>query len=303
MKKRFVAKKRSKFLKIKFILWLIVVIFSFWIVFSFLVRRALGDFFGKDSTQTLLIESGVSQKKFSSFNLLSAEEILNLSLYRRIKTNTNKIIESFTVDDKNNNVNPKIYIYNTHEGETYESSLLEAYNISYTVKTASYILRDYLEDYGIPCFVETESISAFLNSNGLTYKDSYKASRFYANKRLNEYASIEYLIDVHRDSANSTVTTVQIDGVSYAKIMFVIGLNNSNYETNLAHAEILSDRMGDLSRGISKKSGTNVNGVYNQDLNGNSILIEIGGVDNTIEEIDNTLKVLSRVIFEYISEV
>ena len=42
--------------------------------------------------------------------------------------------------------------------------------------------------------------------------------------------------------------------------------------------------------------------IFNQDLSPRAILIELGGVDNNLEEINNTLKVLSEVLYEYIKE-
>ena len=42
--------------------------------------------------------------------------------------------------------------------------------------------------------------------------------------------------------------------------------------------------------------------IFNQDLSPRAILIELGGVDNTLDEINNTLKVISEVLNEYIIE-
>ena len=44
----------------------------------------------------------------------------------------------------------------------------------------------------------------------------------------------------------------------------------------------------------------NVNGIYNQDLSPNTLLIEVGGVDNTIEEVYNTIEALANVLNKYI---
>ena len=57
-----------------------------------------------------------------------------------------------------------------------------------------------------------------------------------------------------------------------------------------------------LSRGISYKLGPSKYGVYNQNLNGKSVLIEIGGYENKIEEVNNTVEVLSKVISEVVKE-
>jgi len=40
------------------------------------------------------------------------------------------------------------------------------------------------------------------------------------------------------------------------------------------------------------------NGLYNQDLSPNSLLIEVGGVDNTFEEMNRTLEVFADVFSE-----
>ena len=46
-----------------------------------------------------------------------------------------------------------------------------------------------------------------------------------------------------------------------------------------------------------------MDGIYNQDVDKNCISIEIGGVDNTIEEVYNTLEVLSNVLTKFVGEV
>ena len=57
-----------------------------------------------------------------------------------------------------------------------------------------------------------------------------------------------------------------------------------------------------LNRGILQKQGPKVNGVYNEDFSNRTILIEVGGENNTIDEVYNTVDVLSEVISEYIKE-
>jgi len=51
-----------------------------------------------------------------------------------------------------------------------------------------------------------------------------------------------------------------------------------------------------------KKQGYGVNGIYNQDLKSNVILIEIGGHENNIDEVNNTLDLVSLAIKEYLNE-
>lgn len=49
-----------------------------------------------------------------------------------------------------------------------------------------------------------------------------------------------------------------------------------------------------------QKKGSGVNGIYNQDFHPNTILLELGGPENTLEEINNTLKVFSDILSDYI---
>lgn len=42
--------------------------------------------------------------------------------------------------------------------------------------------------------------------------------------------------------------------------------------------------------------------IFNQDLSSHAILLEVGGVDNTIEEVNNTMQVIAEVLNEYINE-
>ena len=92
-------------------------------------------------------------------------------------------------------------------------------------------------------------------------------------------------------------------GKSYAKIAFVIGRNNPNYEKNAALAnklhQAIEKKYPGLSRGVMKQGGAGHNGVYNQDLSSNALLIEIGGVDNTFEEMYLTVDVFADVFSEF----
>lgn len=201
---------------------------------------------------------------------------------------------------------PLVYIYNTHQTEKYQSGYLENYNISSTVLTASSILKEYLEDFGIGVIVEKDDVAAKLHSLNWKYGYSYKVSRMFMERAKSENPSLKYFIDLHRDSSVYDKTTTEIDGQKYVKILFVVGLDHDNYEPNLKLAEdlsvILKKYNEKLYRGIMKKSGAGVNGIYNQDFDENTMLIEVGGQYNNISEVNNTLKIFAQVLFDYIKE-
>ena len=201
---------------------------------------------------------------------------------------------------------PKVYIYNTHQNEMYINTYLEESNIIPTVLLASSILKEKLEELNIKTIVENNSITDYININNLSYGESYMASRYFLNQVYNKYPNLDLYIDLHRDAISHDISTININGKSCARVLFVIGLENPNYEANLLVVNKLNNMIlneyGELTRGIMKKEGVGVNGVYNQDLNSNVILIELGGNENNIDEVNNTLEILAKIIGEYINE-
>ena len=88
--------------------------------------------------------------------------------------------------------------------------------------------------------------------------------------------------------------------------MFLLGLENTNYKSNQVFMEKLEKWLNinypRLSSGIYEKKGKGVNGVYNQDFSSNCILIEVGGEENTYEEVTNTMDVIAQMFYEYMKE-
>lgn len=205
------------------------------------------------------------------------------------------------------NKEPTVYIYNSHQTESYRSDFAESFNINNTVYLASHILKEYLEDLGISVIVEENSIVDVLNTNGWKYGSSYRASRILLEQAKNTNPSLNFFIDLHRDAASYERTMVEIDGKKYAKIMFVVGLKHDNYGPNLELANNLNEKIKnfnpDLTRGVLQKNNSGANGIYNQDFDPNTILIEVGGQYNYIEEVNNTLKVFANILYDYFEEL
>ena len=248
-----------------------------------------------------IIASYVS--KTNNYNSITLEHNDDYSNLEELKKISSYIEDPYKVDISK----PIIYLYNTHQLENYNNKNLSIYNITPNVLMASYILKEKLNKNGISTIVEDTNLSEFLNLNHWNYASSYKATRMLLLEKMNKYDSLKYFIDIHRDSVNRNSTTVTINNKTYAKILFVVGLEHKNYEYNLEVTNKLNDLIKEdypsLTKGIYKKSGKGVDGIYNQDVDKNCILIEIGGVDNTIEEVYNTLEVLSNVLTKFVGEV
>lgn len=221
--------------------------------------------------------------------------------------NSLKEISSYIEDPSDKEVdNPLIYIYNTHQLENYNNYSLEVYGITPNVLMASYLLREKLNEKNIPTIVEETDMSKFLSLNKWSYSNSYRASRIFMLDKKNMYPSIKYFIDIHRDSVGKNVSTTKINGKSYAKILFVVGLEHKKYKDNLDFAtklnNLFNSKYPGISRGILKKEGKNVDGIYNQDISPYVALIEVGGVDNNINEVLNTINAISEVFSIYIDK-
>ena len=114
---------------------------------------------------------------------------------------------------------PILYIYNTHQTEGYQKSNNASYNITPSVLMAGYILRESLNDLGIPTIVETNDITEILRIHNWKYNYSYAASKLLLQDAIEKNKSLKYFIDLHRDSMSHEITTTTIDGKNYAKVL------------------------------------------------------------------------------------
>ena len=322
MKKRIKKKKKTKINKLYLFLLLFLYLSSFFLTIKLSFNK-------KDNSKILkyLIESNsnyIEKEEDKRLVTKVVSYIANVDLSKPLTLINNNYKDDLIYDidedlkvDKipdNNYVkdpypdyeekNPIVYIYNTHQGEEYAKSNNEDYNIKPTVMTLSYILREKLKKNNISSIVEENDVLEFLRTNNWNYASSYKVTKILMNDAKEKNNSLKYFIDLHRDSVNKNISTVIINDISYAKILFIVGLENPNYNENLKFTEELNNMFNEkypnLSRGIYKKKGPGVNGVYNQDFSSNTILIEVGGEENTIDEVFNTAEAINDVLSTYI---
>lgn len=321
-------KLKNKRKQRKIILKLLIIIFLFSFSFVFTLRYFSNNISNEKFLKLLLSEgSAYIDNNTNNDNIFS--KIITLVTKIDIKEPTTLLknnyrgdsfytsLEEITYDNTNPTsnyikdpyeekeiTNPIIYLYNTHQSEEYASSNSQSYNINPTVMMTSYILREKLNNGGLNTIVEENDVTEFLRTNNWSYSSSYKVTRLLMEDAYSKNPSLEYFIDLHRDSVKKDKSSVTIAGNNYAKILFIVGLENENYQKNLELTEVLNDMLNEmypgLSRGIYKKKGKGVNGVYNQDFNPNTILIEVGGVDNTIDEVYNTCEAISTILIKYI---
>lgn len=297
MRKRFKTKKEKRIKHTNIIIIIIVIIISIYSTYNILYHRYLSKL-----SNIEIINHIISKSKNNLYQGSLIDKYLNPT---NIITNYFKLSEKETIKVNNQiNKEPLVYIYNTHETESYQDKYLELYNIKPTVKTMSLILQDYLNNYQIPSIVENKSITDILRKNNWSYKYSYKASRLVIEETIKNTPSLKLIIDLHRDSSNLNKTLLEVNDKKYAKILFVVGKEHKKYESNYNLSNqlkyLLEEEIPGITRGITLKEGAGVNGIYNQDISNNIILVELGGQYNEIEELNNTLEILSKVILKYL---
>ncbi|MFB7141889.1 stage II sporulation protein P [Gottfriedia sp. NPDC056225] len=287
------------------------------ILFSFITNIRLYD------PKSLLVHEISSMTKFENNILVAGEGIdfTNLPIESSLtlaEINQNPNVKDPVNEPIKNPANPPskttngkdvFFIYHTHSWESFLPLIPgakepnQASSPKVNVSLLGERLKNNLEANGIGAIDDKTNIGAELTKRHWDWGKSYKMSRLVVQNALSQDKDLNYLIDIHRDDQRGKVTTTEINGQKYAKLYFIVGVENKNYQKNLAlakdlNSEIMKFNKG-LTRGIYSKNYKQGNGVYNQDLSPNSILIEVGGVDNTLPELYRTIDLLSDILSKY----
>lgn len=299
MKKKFITRNKKK-RRFKFLFFLCLFLFGIFLSFKILNKSNIKI---SDKTLANFLVDIIFEKKIFTNNLINNEIITPVSFFESNYPSNLNVEESVSLEEVV--IKPLIYIYNSHQSEEYSPSSFAEFSVNPTVMVADYIMADIFRKAGYGVIVEERSIKDILNRNSWRYSYSYQASRILLEDVFKNNPSLTYFIDVHRDSLTRDRTTVTIDGKNYAKTIFLIGLENLKYEENLQFTTLLNDKMNEkypgLSKGIYKKGGAGVNGIYNQDFSSKVILLEIGGYENSLSEVLNSVIAFSDCFMEVIN--
>lgn len=296
--KRFVARK-SRRITVKFL----VLLFLFIFMTLTIVRYMFISSFEIDSVKANYILSStvrMPKNKLSIFDFGTVDAFLKDNF-----KNLNKVIIKREAKLSENIKNasalgePLIYIYNTHQTEEYAPGSLKNYNITPTVYMAANILKENLRENGINAIVEDSSLQKGLSERGLNYNGAYTLSYEWLTSAKERYPSVKYFIDLHRDSVSSSTT---INNYSYAKMMFVIGMNHDNYKKNEELMLKLNEFLNRGYKGLMREPFYGKNSRYNQHFNENVMLIEIGGPESTISEVSLSVKAFAESLSNLLGE-
>lgn len=202
-----------------------------------------------------------------------------------------------------------VYIYNSHNRESFLPHLPDvndpdqAHHSKVNITMVSDRLAKSLEAKGIGAEVEDKDIGNLLDEKGMEYWQSYEASRGVVQEAFAANKDIQFSFDLHRDALNRKHTTKEMEGKDYARIIFVVGEDHPKFEKNLQLATelhyLLEEKYPGLSRGVLRKGGSGTNGIFNQDLSENALLIEFGGPENNLDEMYRSADAFAEVFSKY----
>lgn len=256
--------------------------------------------------RTIIVRSGdLDEVQFLSHE--SGPPLETILKERKAVTDKTKEEPFISTNDKKT-----VLLYNSHNRESFLPHLVDekepskAYHDEVNITKVSERIAKSLEKRGIGTLVDETDIMGVLNEKGWTFGKSYAASREVVQEVLADNKDIIYMMDIHRDSLPRNKTTKEYKGKKYASILFVIGAEHKNYQKNLQLATEMHEKINEKYEGVSKgvitKEGPGNNGIYNQDLSDKAILIEVGGYENTLEEMYVSADVIAEVFTEIYTE-
>ncbi|MDD6174820.1 MAG: stage II sporulation protein P [Firmicutes bacterium] len=193
---------------------------------------------------------------------------------------------------------PQVLIVHTHTSEAYMESYTGSYPTSFSARTDN-------PAHGV--IAVGDAIARILNNEGIVtihdttfhddpaYKGAYFRSLATMEKYLEQYPSIQVILDVHRDcleQADGTKLkpTVTINGKKAAQIMIVSGCDDNgtlgypDWEYNLRFGLRIQKSLAEKYPGLARPLYCwNIR--YNQHLRHGALLVEFGTEANTYDEV------------------
>lgn len=207
---------------------------------------------------------------------------------------------------------PRILIISTHATEAYAmepgweytpTAEARTTDTNYNVVRVAEELTTILREAGIAVIHDT-TLNDYPSYNGAY---SQAASRI--QSVLEEYPTIQMVIDVHRDAVadengNQISMATVVNGEDTAQVMLVMGtdeggLNHPDWEGNLSWAlkiqKIMDERSPGLARALSLRTER-----FNEQMTPGSCLVEVGTAGDTLAEALTAVRLFGSALVEAI---
>ncbi|MBQ8568557.1 MAG: stage II sporulation protein P [Oscillospiraceae bacterium] len=209
---------------------------------------------------------------------------------------------------------PQVLIMHTHTTECYEPYETGYYDENRSTRTTDAennmtligtMISNELAKKGIGVIHDT-TVHDYPSYNG-----SYDRSRETVKNILEKYPSVKIVLDIHRDAiereGERIAPVAEIDGKKAAQIMIICGCDDGtmdmpDYTENLKLACFMQSGFErdypDLARPVLFDYRH-----YNQDLTTGSLLIEVGGHANTLEQAEYSGTLIGKSLANTLSEL
>lgn len=194
------------------------------------------------------------------------------------------------------NGEPQVLIMHTHATESYEPYERDFYDSSFNSRTTDPNMNMAAVGNAIAEQLEAAGIGVLHDTtmhDYPSYNDSYDRSRETVQNILAENPSIKIVLDIHRDaiereSGERIAPVAEVNGKNAAQIMIISGCDDGtmdmpNYLKNFRFASLLQQQLESDYAGLTRPILFDYR-KYNQDLTTGSILIEVGGHANSVDQ-------------------
>ena len=255
----------------------------------------------------------IVEEKFSSFTEQNAvnyksgtiKNYTNLSLDAVEKVLKQNWAETLTCDSQT----VQVLIMHTHTTESYEPYDRDYYDQNYSARTLD-------EEYNM--IRVGNALAKTLSENGIgvvhdttvhdypSYNGSYERSAETVENWLSKYPTIKVVLDIHRDAIERNVSgetvrvkpTTEIDGKKAAQLMIIAGCDDGtmgmpNWRENLRFAAALQNQLETDFSTLTRPLMFDYR-KYNQNLTTGSILVEVGGHANSLDEAVYSAELLGK---------
>ena len=207
---------------------------------------------------------------------------------------------------------PVVLIIHTHGTEAYspegdisydgKSDLARSSDIEQNVVAVGSVIAEVLNQNNV------RTLHCTVMHDAESYKDSYNRSAATIREYLAKYPSIQYIIDVHRDSVTDSSGSILrpvtvVDGEATAQVMCVVGsdyggANHPDWQNNFSFALKLRSKLNQKNEKLCRPVYLRAS-AYNQQYAPISLLLEVGSSGNYLSE----AKAAARLCAEAIADI
>ncbi len=205
---------------------------------------------------------------------------------------------------------PTVLILHTHASESYTQTLGQSYEETaefrtldnhYNMVAVGDLLQQLLQEAGISVLHDRRI------HDYPSYSSSYNNARTAVQSYLQQYPSIQVVLDLHRDAmlnrdGSQYATSAVVEGEKAAQLMLVVGtdaakLYHPTWQDNLSAALKLQVLLEQQVQGITRPIMLRAQR-FNHDLSKGAMIVEVGAAGNTQAEALRTVPVLAAALVE-----